>query len=223
MGTHVIRVKSIEKATHDVLRIVTEKPSQYQFKPGQATDLAINKPDWQSKKRPFTFTGLPSDDYLELTIKTYPKHKGVTNELLNLKPNDELIIEDSWGAINYKGEGVFIAGGAGVTPFISILRQLHSENKIGDNKLLFANKTAADIIHANEFEKLLGKSFINILSDEESNNYAHGFITEEFLGKLITDVDKYFYLCGPPAMMKVVENQLANLNVKKERIIKEEF
>jgi predicted ferric reductase len=39
-----------------------------------------------------------------------------------LKHGDELIIRDVWGAIEYKGEGVFIAGGAGVTPFIAILR-----------------------------------------------------------------------------------------------------
>jgi ferredoxin-NADP reductase len=48
------------------------------------------------------------------------------------------------GAIEYKGEGVFIAGGAGVTPFIAILRQLQAENKTTTN--YFTNKTANDII-----------------------------------------------------------------------------
>jgi predicted ferric reductase len=45
-----------------------------------------------------------------------------------LKHGDELIIRDVWGAIEYKGEGVFIAGGAGVTPFIAILRQLQADD-----------------------------------------------------------------------------------------------
>ena len=98
------------------------------------------------EKRPFTFTCLPNDDYLEFTIKTYPSHKGVTNELLQLKQEDELILHDVFGAIAYKGEGVFIAGGAGVTPFISIFRFLRSKNEIGGNKLIFANKRKADII-----------------------------------------------------------------------------
>ena len=98
------------------------------------------------EKRPFTFTCLPDDDYLEFTIKTYPSHKGVTNELLQLKQNDELILHDVFGAIAYKGEGVFIAGGAGVTPFISIFRFLRSKNEVGGNKLIFANKAKADII-----------------------------------------------------------------------------
>ncbi len=74
----------------------------------------------------------------------------------------------------YKGEGVFIAGGAGVTPFICIFRYLQSKNETGNNKLIFANKTHDDIIIAREFKKLLGENLINILSDEKSDKYAHG-------------------------------------------------
>src|SRR5688572_9468624 len=124
-----VKIESIKKVTHDVLQIVTEKPSAYSFKPGQATEVSINKDGWKNKKRPFTFTSLPANDYLEFTIKTYPLHKGVTSELLSLKKNDELILHDVFGAITYKGEGVYIAGGAGVTPFISILRYLKASNE----------------------------------------------------------------------------------------------
>ncbi len=223
MEQHTVKVKSVDRVAHDVLRIVTAKPRQYIFNPGQATDVAINKNSWQNEIRPFTFTCLPEDDYIEFTIKTYPSHKGVTNELLHLKPNDELIIEEPFGTISYKGEGVFIAGGAGVTPFISIFRYLRSKNEIGNNKLIFANKTKADIIHQNEFEEMLGKNFINILSYEKTYEYAHGFITEEFLKSTITDLNKYFYVCGPPPMMDIVERYLNNLNVDKKLIIKEKF
>jgi predicted ferric reductase len=51
-------------------------------------------------------------------------------KIRKLKHGDELIIRDVWGAIEYKGEGVFIAGGAGVTPFIAILRQLQADDKL---------------------------------------------------------------------------------------------
>ena len=119
---HPVKIKSIEHVTHDVLRIVTEKPPSLSFKPGQAADISINKVNWQTEKRPFTFTSLPNYTYLEFTIKTYPSRKGVTNELLKLKKHDELIVADVFGDIAYKGKGVFIAGGAGVTPFIAIFR-----------------------------------------------------------------------------------------------------
>jgi ferredoxin-NADP reductase len=218
-----VRIISIDKVTHDVLRIVTEKPQAYNFTPGQATEVSINKSGWQLEKRPFTFTCLPGDDYLEFTIKTYPSHKGVTNELLQLKKEDELILHDVFGAIAYKGEGVFIAGGAGVTPFISIFRFLRSKNEVGENKLIFANKTSADIILAQEFKKLLGKNFINILSREKAVGYAHGYITEDFLKSNIADLKRKIYLCGPEPMMEEIEKQLSNLGVALGSIIKEAF
>lgn len=223
MKSHLLKVISVEKITHDVLGIAMEKPPNYQFKPGQATDLSINKPGWREKKRPFTFTSLPADENLEFTIKTYRSHQGVTNELLQLKTGDELVIGEPWGTIGYKGEGVFIAGGAGVTPFISIFRHLRSEKKIGNNKLIFANKTAADIIHKSEFDEILGSNFINILSEEKKNNYAHGLITEDFLKKNIPDLTSYIYLCGPKAMMDQVEKQIHALGISKKLIVKEEF
>lgn len=223
MEEHVLKITSIENATHDALRITLEKPQSFQFKPGQATDVAINKESWKDEKRPFTFTCLPGDDHLEFTIKTYPSHKGVTNELLQLKPGDELIIGDAWGTIGYKGEGIFIAGGAGVTPFISIFRDLKSRNEIGNNKLIFANKTQADIINEAEFENMLGENFINILSAEKTDKYPQGYITEDFLKTKIGDPNKYFYVCGPDPMMDAMEALLLNLNVHKDMIVKEEF
>jgi ferredoxin-NADP reductase len=223
MEKHLVKIKSIKHITPDVLQIVTEKPLKYNFSPGQATSIAINKEGWKDKKRPLTFTSLPDSDYLEFTIKTYPSHKGVTNELLKLKKDDVLILHDVFGAVVYKEEGVFIAGGAGVTPFISIFRYLQSKKEIGNNKLLFANKTQDDIILAEEFNTLLGKNFINILSDEKADGYAHGQITEGFLKAHISDSTKNVYVCGPPPMMDAIEEQLANLEIDKNKIIKEAF
>ena len=198
-----------------------EKPAGYTFTPGQATEVAINKNGWKEERRPLTFTSLPGEDHLEFTIKTYPSRKGVTNEILNLKPGDELIIHDVWGAISYKGEGVFIAGGAGITPFLSIFRYLESKNEINNNLLIFANKTKADIIHEAEFKKLLGNAFINILSDEEVSGYAHGMITEDFLKAHIVNFNKPFYVCGPPPMMDAIQKQLTNLGVGSNSIVVE--
>jgi ferredoxin-NADP reductase len=173
--------------------------------------------------RAFTFTSLPEDKQIEFTIKTYPLHNGVTNQLLSLGVNDELIIQEPFGDINYKGEGIFIAGGAGVTPFISIFKQLEKENKIGNNKLIFANKTKADIILEDKFETLLGTNFINILSDEKLNGYAHGFISAELIKKQIEGNSQYFYLCGPPSMMNAIETQLTTLGIEEKKIVKEAF
>lgn len=223
MQTQLVKITSFEFVTHNVLQVVTEKPTLFNFNSGQAAEVSINKDGWQKDKRPLTFTCIPENNYLEFTIKIYPKHRGVTNELLNLKINDELILHGVFGDIGYKGEGIFIAGGAGVTPFISILRNLQSKNEIGNNKLIFANKTKADIILEQEFRWLLGKNFINVLSEEKAEGYENGYITEDFLKTQINDLNKVFYLCGPPQMMDEIENQLERIHVNKKLIVRESF
>jgi hypothetical protein len=221
MVEHFVKIIRIEQLTHDVKKFQVEKPAGYSFIPGQATNVSVNTPDLKNKKRPFTFTGLNNDPYLEFIIKIYPSHKGVTSAMDKLNPGDEIIIRDVWGAITYKGEGVFIAGGAGITPFISIFRDLRVKNEIAGNTLIFANKTKADIILDNEFRNLPGLEFINILSDERADSYYHGMISEEFLKSRIRNFNRRFYLCGPPPMMNAVKNQLANLGVGKNSIIVE--
>lgn len=219
----IVKVLSTEHLTHDVLRLVIEKPADFSFAPGQATEISINKPDWEKKRRPFTFTSLQDDDFLEFIIKTYPSHNGVTNELLSVKPGDELIIRNIFGKINYKDEGIFIAGGAGITPFIAILRELEEKNKIGNNKLIFANKTKKDIILEDKFNKLLGKNFINVLSEETLPQYEHGYISAELIKKNVDSSTKYYYLCGPKPMMKAVEEHFSTLGIAPEFIVKEGF
>ncbi len=213
MEEHIVKIRSVRNVTHDVLRFVVDKPAGYTFVPGQATEVAINKKEWLQERRPFTFTSLPGEDHLEFTIKTYPSRNGVTNALRQLKQNDELVLHDVWGAISYKGEGIFIAGGAGVTPFIAIIRDLDSRKQIGSNVLIFANKTRADIIDEANFRKILGSAFINILADEKVDGYAHGMINEEFLKGNVKNFKQQFYVCGPPPMMDAVLGQLKKLGV----------
>ena len=218
MEEHIVKILRIEQVTHDVKRFQIEKPAGYSFIPGQATEVSINTPELRDEKRPFTFTCLSSAPYLEFTIKIYSSRNGVTNKLGMLKPGAELIVRDVWGAINYKGKGVFIAGGAGVTPFISIFRDLWSKNEVSGNKLLFANKTKADIILEDEFKTMLGKDFVNILSDEKAEGFAHGFISRDFLKANISDFNGNFYVCGPPPMIDSVLQQLSDLGVGKNLI-----
>src|SRR3954465_14751083 len=89
---HTVKIFSIESVTHDVHQLRFEKPAGYSFNSGQATEVAIKKPGFEGERRPFTFTCLPEDPYLEFTIKSYENHHGVTEQIGKLKPGDELII-----------------------------------------------------------------------------------------------------------------------------------
>lgn len=147
----------------------------------------------------------------------------MTNELFSAQPGDEVIIYDLFGDIYFKGPGVFIAGGAGVTPFIAILKNLQKQNKLEGNKLIFANKGKADIILEDYFDSMLDKDFINVLSNEDLDGYEHGYISSELIEKYSEENLKYYYLCGPPPMMEAVAGHLASLGITGEFIVKEGF
>jgi ferredoxin-NADP reductase len=216
---YIVKINKTEKITHDVKRFVLEKPEGYRFEPGQATALSINKQGFEDKKRPFTFTSLNSDQHLELIIKIYEEHDGVTKKLGKLQNQDELIIGEPWGTLNYKGPGYFIAGGAGITPFIAIFRHLYKEKQLKDHVLYFSNKTTKDIILKDEFDKMLGDHFVNVITDEKTDKYINQFIDKDFLKDHISDFSKHFYLCGPPNMTESIQKALKELGANPDALV----
>jgi len=216
---HIVKIIHLHQVTHDVKCFRMEKPAGYEFLPGHAADVSINKPGMEEEIRPFTFTALTKQPYLEFTIKRYPDHNGVTDKLHQLTIGDELIIGDSWGAIDYKGPGYFIAGGAGITPFIAILRTLFDENKIGGNKLFFSNKTAEDIIYKDELLKILEGNAVFILTREKNASYLNGRIDERFIKEHIPDLSRHFYVCGPDPMVAELVSVIQNSGASPDALV----
>ena len=169
---HAITIRSIEPVTHDVRRYRCDKPEGYSFRPGQATEVRLDRDGWRDEERPFTFTSLPDDEHLEFTIKSYPDHDGVTEQLGLARAGDRLIIGDAWGAITDNGPGTFIAGGAGVTPFIAILRQRLAEQALDGCHLIFSNLTERDIIMRSEFEAMPGLRTTFLVTDQPDSPLA---------------------------------------------------
>lgn len=220
--SHTLEIQDIQSVTHDVRRIRLKKPAGYTFTPGQATEVVVDRDGWRDEGRPFTFTSLASDPYLEFTIKIYPDHEGVTDQIGKLSTGDNLIIGDPWGTIEYKGEGVFLAGGAGVTPFIAILRDLHRKGEIGNNQLLFSNKSERDIILKDEFESILGDQFVNVITEEKPQGdhlFLDGVIDKAFLKSHIKDFDQAFYVCGPDPFNKAIMAALKELGANPEALV----
>ena len=212
-----VKVLRADFITHNVKRFVVEKPSGLAYLPGQAVDISINKPGLQDELRPFTFTSVPASNYLEFIVKIYSDHDGVTKKLATINPGDELILHDIFGAITYRGPGLFIAGGAGITPFISIFRQLKRENRLAGNTLLFANRTDADIILKEELSALLGKRFINVVEGLAGNR-----INRELLQRYIRPEFEYYYICGPDKFTQAMVENLLQSGVNQSQIVIEQ-
>lgn len=216
---HVATVLMTQFVTHDVKHFIVTKPQGFNAVPGQGVELAINQPGLREQRRPFTPTGLAADQVLEFTIKGYASHAGVTLALHQLQSGAELLMSEPFGTISYKGPGVFIAGGAGITPFLAILRDLGRRGELDRQTLIFSNKTARDVICEKELRHLLGDRCILLTTGDEAPGYEHRRIDRAFLEQKISDFDQRFYVCGPPPFMDAVNGALTDLGAGAESLV----
>lgn len=219
--THELTLRSKEQLTPDTYRYVFEKPANLDFKPGQATELTLLKDGWRDEGRPFTFTSLPADGALEFVIKSYPERDGVTKELAKMEPGDKVEIEPAFGAISDHGPGVFIAAGAGITPFIPILEKHDAEGHM-DCTLIFTNETEKDIILRKKWEKMDGLTTVFTVTDQDGADVEERMVDKAFLKEHLTRFDQTFYICGPEAFVSDVRDALKELGADADKIITEE-
>jgi ferredoxin-NADP reductase len=218
---HRVEILGITPVTHNVRRYTIEKPAGYTFEPGQATEVSIDEYGWREKKNPFTFTALTEWPDLEFTIKSYFDHQGVTNRLWGLEAGEHLIIRDPWGTITYGGPGTFIAGGAGVTPFIAILRRLNADHQLRGNHLIASHKTRNDVILKDEFEAMRENGLEvtwTVTDDDEAPGLLHERIDGGFLRRHVGAFHGHFYLCGPDPMVKELRGTLEQLGANTQSV-----
>lgn len=208
--------------THDVRRFLLQKPDGFAFTPGQGVELAIDEDPWKDETRPFTPTSLGEDRVLEFIIKAYSEHDGVTEALRTRKPGTAITIGEPFGTIEYKGPGVFIAGGAGITPFIAILRDLAVRGDIKEQRLIFSNKTPADIILEKELRHLLGDRCRFTCTQSSAPGYDDRRIDTKYLDEQIDDFDQRFYVCGPPSFMESITKSLKSLGADPDALVFED-
>jgi len=213
-----VKIVKTELLTPNVRRYRLEKPRDFHFEPGQATELSLDKEGWREQKRPFTFTSLNEWDELEFTIKSYRDHDGVTNALWSAWPGDRLLLRDVWGTITYRGPGTFIAGGAGVTPFIAILRQLARTGGLRGNRLIASYRTEKDIILREEFEAMAGLETLWTITDDPTTRLSRERIDLDFLKSHIKDFNQNFYLCGPDPLVHDLRKALTTLGARVEML-----
>ncbi|GAA3867684.1 FAD-binding oxidoreductase [Celeribacter arenosi] len=214
-----------EEVTHDTRHLVFAKPEGFTFTPGQAVDFAILREGFRDEKRPFTPVNGPDERTLEFVIKSYPDHNGVTKEIPTLRSGEMVEISEPWGAISDEGPGVFIAGGAGITPFLAVLRsRARANGSLADCTLIFSNKTTDDIILREELAQMPGlKTVFTVTDEEDAEGVATRRIDRDFLADHIDPSVGHFYVCGPIKMIDDVRENLIALGVDEDRIVREDL
>jgi hypothetical protein len=222
MGKQIVKILNAFYITHDVKCFWVEKPLDFTFIPGQAVNVSINLPEWNDKLRPFSITSLSDRNYIEFMIKIYRDHNGVTNMLGKINAGSELILHDVFGAIQYKGPGVFIAGGTGITPFISIFRDLYKQKLLSGNSLIYSNKTYDDVIMDNELKKLLKRNYLRHFTRENTIGYIGQRIDRNFLIENIINFGQHFYICGSSDFVKKISGYLIDLGATPNSLVIED-
>jgi propane monooxygenase reductase component len=222
--TITTRVAAVEALTSDIRRLVLEHDEAFDFKPGQYVDIHIPGSD---DHRSFSMANTTAGE-LEFMIKLYPggRFSGLLADGA-IKPGDELQITGPYGVFTLRASSprrlLFIGGGAGMAPILSLLRSLSATGSEREATYYYGARTEADLF---QLEELSGLScaFVPALS-EDSNGWAGeaGLITDvvERLEGDISEVDAY--VCGPPPMVEAAISLLEAKGVPEAHIYFDKF
>jgi ferredoxin-NADP reductase len=218
------KVEDIKWENKSVFTLKLRPEKKIVFKAGQFC-LIYMKLKEHYEKRPFTISSSPYDETLDFTIKLYGEF---TNALSNLKKDEEVIVEGPFGNFTIEDDEknlIFIAGGVGVTPFISMIRERIHSRKRQKITLIYAAETKEDILFKEELDNIKEEWFkkVYVLSQEkiEEEGYLHGRINREIIEKFVDTSEiknTIFYLCGPMQMVKDMKEILISIGIDKENI-----
>jgi len=176
-----------------------------------------------NESHPFTISSSPSEEVLRLTIKA---SGNFTRDLFTkLKEGTDAIIEGAYGMFNYKTGGpkqIWIAGGIGLTPFLSFIRDMDG-NLAHDVNLYYTVRHPEEAIFVDELQAAAAKN--PRLNVHIRYSAKEGSLTiEDIVKNAGGDVkDHHVYICGPWPMMQAFEKKFLDLGLPKNYIHYEEF
>ena len=214
-STFTLVLESYADISHDMRRFTFRRPAGLSFRPGQ---YGIFSFPGGSLSRPFTFASSPRDDMLEICVK---KVGEFTTQLFSAHEGDQLYVKAPLGeTLVFEGDEkediVMVAGGSGITPFLSMLRYARQAGLTNRFTLFYGNRTREDIPQLDVLGQGWWENLVihHVLSDEDVEGYGRGHVTKDRLsGHVDGPTERRWYVCGPPAMNQSVTNALRDLGV----------
>jgi glycine betaine catabolism B len=231
----MLRVDQIvdETPSTKTLRMIPAQGSLPLFRAGQYVNLLVHF-NGVATSRPYTISSSPGKPYLDITVRH--KEGGFVSPYLlaKVKPGDVLESTGPHGTFYYEplmdsDPLVFLAGGSGVTPFMSIIRETLEKKQPLNIHLLYGSRSPDDIIFGDEL-KQIASGHPNIKADfvisEPPKGWSglRGLLNAGMISSRIGAVEgKTFFICGPAQMHALCEDALESLGVPHRRIKKEAY
>lgn len=211
------KVVEIHRLKENITHIVLEPPRSWKAAPvpGQFAFFSMKLPGKKRQEHPFSISSSPDDKYWTITTKTMGDF---TSEIHRLKPGDSVQVQGPLGRMQIKEASrplVMIAGGIGITPFLSYVRK----KGLKDATLFWSLRKEEDLFFKDELYHMEGLKFIPLLSNQ-GNRLTADTLMENLQGP---PPDYDYYICGPHRLMKGARRYLRSLGVKRKHIISEDF
>jgi len=237
-----LKVKEVVREIDEAISIVFEMPEgSVDYKSGQFLTLILSI-DGKEVRRSYSFSSSPiTDDVLSVTVKRV--EGGLVSNYLNdqVKPGDTIHVMEPMGNFTTeyssanKRHLVMFAGGSGITPFMSHIKSLLTEEPESIASLIYCNRNIESIIFKNHLESLQNDyegrfRLIHVLDDAPLNWQGHsGLLNHDMLTKLFERIPNWgsertvYLMCGPEGMMKNVETLLSLQSIQSDLVFKESF
>lgn len=206
-----------------------EKPEDYHFKAGQYLRLTLDTREGKQTKS-FSHASAPSDAFL--SIGTRLSGSAFKDALAALKPGDYVSINGPYGALVLSPDTpqvVFLAGGVGITPCRSMIRDIEQHRRRTRMMLFYGNHDQMCIPYLAEFERY-GMSrdnfdVVHVLEDPLPGwNGERGLVTADVVRRHLEHPEEWlFVVAGPPAMVDAMLAVTADLEVPKTHVLVERF
>ena len=234
-NTTVLRKR--EEIAEGTMAFHFEKPEGFEFRAGQAIDWTLINPpetDAEGNTRTFSITSAPSDP--DLMIATRMRDTAFKRVLRSTPLGAQVKMDGPSGSFtlhkNSAKPAVFLAGGIGITPFRSIIRQASHNRLTHQLYLFYSNRRPEDAAFLADLEELkkLNPNFHLIATmtgmSKSSRPWSGetGFISPEMLAKHIPNLQgPIYYTAGPPAMVAAMRQILTQAAVDEDDTRTEEF
>lgn len=226
-----------EDIAHGTMAFHFSKPAEFDFRAGQAIDLTLINPpetDGEGNTRALSIASAPSDP--ELMVATRMRDTAFKRVLRNAPLGTEVKVDGPFGSFtlhkNTTKPAVFLLGGIGITPFLSIIRQATRDGSPHQIYLFYSNRRPEDAAFLAELQQHAKDNpnfhLIATMAEMEQSQAPwtgeRGFITREMVTRhLPTLHGPIYYMAGPPAMVTAMRNLCVQAGVDEDDIRTEEF
>ena len=226
----LLKVKEVAKNTRE---FIFTKPKGMRFRAGQYLEwmLPHKKPDDRGARRYFTIASAPHEDVLRIVVRFSDNGSTYKHALRKFHPGDRIIASQCAGDFSLPDDTTaklaFVAGGIGITPFLSHFGSITHQNIPRDVVLFYCNNTSEDIAYRAMFDTLADSgqcTVVHTLAQEKRMGCEYGLLTEDSIKKYVPDYkERLWYLSGPSGMVYAYSMLLKEMKVPKRNIIRDFF